>query len=50
MRFEETPLRGAFVLEFERIEDDRGFFARTWCRDELAARGLVPTLAQCSVS
>jgi dTDP-4-dehydrorhamnose 3,5-epimerase len=50
MIFRETPLPGAWVLEPERIEDERGFFARTWSRGEFEARGLDPTLAQCSVS
>jgi dTDP-4-dehydrorhamnose 3,5-epimerase len=50
MIFRETPLAGAWVLEPERFEDERGFFARTWCRDDFAARGLDPTIAQCSVS
>lgn len=50
MRFEETPLSGAFVLRLERVHDERGFFARTWCREELAAHGLRATVAQCSVS
>lgn len=50
MIFRETPLAGAWVLEPERFEDERGFFARTWDRREFEARGLDPTLAQCSVS
>ena len=50
MIFKETPLAGAFVLEPERFEDDRGFFARTYDRDELEARGLDPEVVQCSVS
>jgi dTDP-4-dehydrorhamnose 3,5-epimerase len=50
MIFRETPLHGAWILEPERFEDERGFFARTYCREELAARGLDPTVAQCSVS
>jgi dTDP-4-dehydrorhamnose 3,5-epimerase len=50
MIFRETPLPGAWLLEPERIEDERGFFARTWCRDEFERRGLDPTVAQCSVS
>jgi dTDP-4-dehydrorhamnose 3,5-epimerase len=50
MTFHETPLPGAWLLEPERIEDERGFFARTFCRDELAKRGLDPSVAQCSVS
>ncbi len=50
MIFRETPLAGAWVLEPERIEDERGFFARTWCARDFAARGLDPAIAQCSVS
>ena len=38
------------MLDLERFEDDRGFFARTYCREEFAAHGLNPDLAQCSVS
>jgi dTDP-4-dehydrorhamnose 3,5-epimerase len=48
--FTETPLRGAFVIEPEPIEDARGFFARTWCQREFEARGLVSRIAQCSTS
>jgi dTDP-4-dehydrorhamnose 3,5-epimerase len=48
--FTETPLRGAFVVEPEPLEDARGFFARTWCRREWEARGLETRIAQCSVS
>jgi dTDP-4-dehydrorhamnose 3,5-epimerase len=50
MIFRETPLAGAWVLEPERIPDERGFFARTYCRRDFAERGLDPTVAQCSVS
>jgi dTDP-4-dehydrorhamnose 3,5-epimerase len=50
MRFEETAVPGAFVVTPERVEDDRGFFARTWCRREFAGRGLSPDLSQCGVS
>jgi len=48
--FRETDLAGAWVLEPERFTDDRGFFARTFCRDELQAHGIDPSVAQCSVS
>jgi dTDP-4-dehydrorhamnose 3,5-epimerase len=48
--FRATDLAGAWVLEPERFEDGRGFFARTFCRDEFEARGLDPVVAQCSVS
>jgi dTDP-4-dehydrorhamnose 3,5-epimerase len=50
MIFRETPLGGAWVLEPERFEDERGFFARTYCRREFEAHGLDPSIAQCSVS
>ena len=50
MKFTETPLRGAYVIELERHSDERGFFARTFCADEFAAHGLDPRIAQCSVS
>ena len=50
MIFTETKLKGAFIIEPERLEDERGFFARTFCRKEFEAHGLNPTLLQCSVS
>jgi dTDP-4-dehydrorhamnose 3,5-epimerase len=46
MIFKETPLSGAFVVEPERKEDHRGFFARVWCEQELRDRGLKPTIVQ----
>jgi len=48
--FTETPLAGAWLLEPERREDERGFFARTFCVDEFAAHGLDPSVVQCNVS
>jgi dTDP-4-dehydrorhamnose 3,5-epimerase len=48
--FRELPLAGAFVLEPERREDERGFFARTFCQRELEAHGLDPHVAQCNLS
>ena len=50
MRFEPTPLPGAFVIAPERIVDARGFFARTWCRSEFAEHGLNPEVVQRNVS
>src|SRR5262249_17493520 len=50
MIFSETALAGAFIIEPERVHDHRGFFARTWCRQEFAAHGLAVNLAQCSLS
>ena len=46
MIFTETKLAGAFVVELERREDDRGFFARAFCQREFADHGLKPVLAQ----
>ncbi len=50
MRFRETELPGAFLIEPERLEDERGFFARTYDSTEFEARGLNPSIAQCNVS
>lgn len=50
MIFRETELKGAYIIEPERIEDERGFFARTWCRREFEAHGLNPRLVQASLS
>jgi dTDP-4-dehydrorhamnose 3,5-epimerase len=50
LKFSPTPLAGAFVVELERIEDDRGFFARSFCEAEFRAQGLNPAVTQCNVS
>ncbi len=50
LRFMETPLAGAYVIDLDPIPDDRGFFARTWCAEEFARRGLDDRLVQSSVS
>jgi dTDP-4-dehydrorhamnose 3,5-epimerase len=50
MIFTETPIAGAYVVEVERMEDDRGFFARTWCQREFEGHGLNSRLVQCSLS
>ena len=50
MLFTETELEGVFIIEPKRIEDERGFFARTWCQQEFEAHGLNPRLVQCSLS
>lgn len=50
MQFIPTGLAGAYMVEPEPIVDERGFFARTWCRDEFARQGLNPDLVQCSIS
>ncbi|MBI1983202.1 MAG: dTDP-4-dehydrorhamnose 3,5-epimerase [Acidobacteria bacterium] len=46
----EIVLRGAFLLDLEPVEDQRGFFARLWCADEFRKRGLESNLAQMSIS
>jgi dTDP-4-dehydrorhamnose 3,5-epimerase len=48
--FRETPVAGAFVVEPERMEDERGFFARTFSTDEFESRGLDARVDQCSTS
>jgi len=48
--FTETKLRGAFVIEPERKEDERGYFARTFCEREFAEHGLKPRFVQCNLS
>jgi dTDP-4-dehydrorhamnose 3,5-epimerase len=48
--FTETKLAGAFILDLERREDDRGFFARTFCQHEFEEHGLKPVIAQANVA
>jgi dTDP-4-dehydrorhamnose 3,5-epimerase len=50
MIFAETALKGAFVVDLKRIEDERGFFARGWCRNEFREHGLNPDLVQVNVA
>jgi dTDP-4-dehydrorhamnose 3,5-epimerase len=50
VKFVETALAGAFLIEPERKADERGFFARTFCREEFAEHGLETELAQCNIS
>ena len=50
VKFSETPLKGAYVIAIEPLEDERGFFARSWCTREFRERGLNPRLVQCNVS
>jgi dTDP-4-dehydrorhamnose 3,5-epimerase len=45
-----TPLAGAYVVDAKRIEDERGFFARSFCRRELEAHGMSAHVAQCNIS
>jgi dTDP-4-dehydrorhamnose 3,5-epimerase len=50
MIFNETPLKDAFILEIEKREDERGFFGRIFCQDELASHHLTGNIAQANVS
>ena len=50
MRFHPLALPGAFLIEPEPRHDERGFFARTWCRDEMAGHGIHAEWTQCNVS
>lgn len=50
MIFTPTGLDGAFLIEIERIVDERGFFARTWCRREAADHGIDVEFVQCNTS
>jgi dTDP-4-dehydrorhamnose 3,5-epimerase len=50
MKFTETQLDGAFVIDLERREDERGFFARAFCQHEFADHGLNPVIAQANVA
>jgi dTDP-4-dehydrorhamnose 3,5-epimerase len=49
MKFTPCRVAGVYVIDLERREDERGFFARTWCARELAAQGLNPGVAQVNV-
>jgi dTDP-4-dehydrorhamnose 3,5-epimerase len=48
--FVKTKLEGVYIIEVEKREDERGFFARTFCSHEFEAHGLDPRIAQCSIS
>lgn len=50
MLFQETKLRGAFIIELERRKDERGFFARAFCQKEFEAHGLKPMIAQANIA
>ena len=50
MIFSNTAIHDAFLISLNRNEDERGFFARTFCRSEFLEHGLNPDLVQCSIS
>ena len=50
MKFTETPIGGVLLIDLDPIEDERGFFARTYCEEEFRRLGLEPHIAQSSMS
>ena len=50
MKFAETKLKGAFIITPDLMEDERGFFARAFCRNEFEGQGLNPNLVQSNIS
>ncbi|MHB1261339.1 MAG: dTDP-4-dehydrorhamnose 3,5-epimerase [Thermoplasmatota archaeon] len=50
MKFTPTSLAGVWLLDLERLDDERGFFARSWDPEEFRRLGLDPTIAQCNIS
>src|SRR3989442_646097 len=50
MKFIATTVSGAFVVELDLVGDERGFFARTFSREEFTRRGLDAEFAECSIS
>jgi dTDP-4-dehydrorhamnose 3,5-epimerase len=50
MVFNEAKLPGAFIVELEKFEDPRGFFARAWCKNEFESHGLASTVMQANLS
>jgi dTDP-4-dehydrorhamnose 3,5-epimerase len=50
MKFTELPLKGSFLLEVNKISDDRGFFGRAWCREEMEEHGLKGDIKQINTS
>jgi dTDP-4-dehydrorhamnose 3,5-epimerase len=50
MTFRESKIAGAFEIEPELITDERGYFARTWCKKDFEQHGLSPNLVQCNLS
>ncbi len=50
MIFKKTRLGGVFVIETEKIQDSRGFFARSWCTNEFSTHEIMPVIRQCNIS
>lgn len=50
MIFIETKLKGAFIIEIEKLEDERGFFGRSWCKNEMKEHGINVNILQANIS
>jgi len=50
MKFTQTKLKGAYIIDLNKLEDDRGFFARAWCQNEFKAQGLSENIVQANVA
>ena len=50
MIFKESKLKGAFTIELQKVEDNRGFFARMWCQNEFKIQGLNADFVQINLS
>jgi dTDP-4-dehydrorhamnose 3,5-epimerase len=50
VKFNETGKPGAYIIELEKVGDERGFFARAWCQNEFQRHNLVPRFVQCNLS
>jgi dTDP-4-dehydrorhamnose 3,5-epimerase len=48
--FTETALCGAYMIKLQKLNDERGFFARSWCQHEFEEYGLSPRIVQCNIS
>lgn len=50
MIFRNTEIDGAYLVDLDLLQDERGFFARSWCQHEFSAQGLVTDLAQANIA
>lgn len=50
MKFIETALKGAFIIEINQMTDERGFFGRSWCKREMEEHGLNGNVVQANTS
>jgi dTDP-4-dehydrorhamnose 3,5-epimerase len=50
MIFTETRIKGVYIIEPELLPDERGFFARSFCKEEFRNHGLETDIVQCNIS